>query len=208
MTHDPATSSVPDTYRLLTSLVTPRPIAWVSTLSPAAVPNLAPSSFFNAFGANPYVLVFSPTTRRDGSKKDAPLNLESLAERVINTVAHSLAAPINATAAELPHDTSELPHDTSEFPHAGLTATPSQKVRPPRVALALAHLECTVLQIIPNGSGPNSAKPVIAQVQLFHVSDTVLTPNHEVDPQKLDTLSRLGGNLYATTRDTFAINRP
>src|SRR4051794_8436004 len=126
MTIDPSTAAVPDVYHYLVGIVTPRPIAWVTTLSLAGVVNLAPFSFFNAFGANPPVVVFSPTLRRDGTKKDTLLNLEKLGEFVVHAAVAPLAETVNLTSKE-------IPHDESEVSLAGLATVPSVKVRPPRV---------------------------------------------------------------------------
>src|SRR5580700_9142379 len=105
---DPTVSPVQEVYQYLVGIVTPRPIAWVTTLSPSGVVNLAPFSFFNAFGANPPIVVFSPTLRRDGSKKDTLLNLEKLGEFVVHASVASLAETINKTSAELPPEESEV----------------------------------------------------------------------------------------------------
>src|SRR5580693_791013 len=121
-------------YRTLVEVVTPRPIAWVTTVDTAGRVNLAPFSFFNAFGANPPVVVFSPTNRRDGSKKDTLLNLEAVPEFVLNAAVEDLAGPMNATAKELPRGQSE-----ADF--AELALLPATRVRPPRVARSPVHLE-------------------------------------------------------------------
>src|SRR3954469_11649446 len=105
---DTATTDPVRVYHLLTGVVTPRPIAWVTTVSPAGVVNLAPFSFFNAFGANPPVVVFSPTLRRDGSKKDTLINLESPPEFVLNAATAPLAEKVNLTSKEVPPDESEV----------------------------------------------------------------------------------------------------
>src|SRR5207248_3952200 len=123
---DVAASTPQDVYHLLIGIVTPRPIAWVTTVNADGVVNLAPFSFFNAFGANPPVVVFSPTLRRDGTKKDTLINLESLGEFVLNAATAPLTERVNLTSKE-------LPPDDSEVPLAGLTTVPSTKVRPPRV---------------------------------------------------------------------------
>src|SRR6185437_11067086 len=106
---DVASAAVLDVYRLLVGVVTPRPIAWVTTLSPAGVVNLAPFSFFNAFGANPPIVIFSPTLRRDGSKKDTLINLESLGEFVLNAATAPLAEQVNLTSKEIPRIESKFP---------------------------------------------------------------------------------------------------
>src|SRR3954454_13803153 len=123
---DVSRSEVVRVYQALVDVVTPRPIAWVTTLDTQGRVNLAPFSFFNAFGANPPVVVFSPTLRRDGSKKDTLRNLEAVPEFVLNAAVEDLAEAMNATARELPPGQSE-----AEF--AGLELTPAAKVRPPRV---------------------------------------------------------------------------
>ena len=95
---DCSTANVVDIYQALVGAVTPRPIAWVTTLSPTGIVNLAPFSFFNAFGANPPIVVFSPTLRRDGSKKDTLINHQSLPEFVIHAATAPLAEQLNLTS--------------------------------------------------------------------------------------------------------------
>src|SRR6185295_8619634 len=131
---DPAVFSPNDTYKLMIALITPRPIGWVSTLSPAGVPNLAPFSFFNGVGAFPPTVVFSVVNRGDGSKKDTLLNVEANGEFVINIASYDLREQVNGSSAE-------LPYGVSEFERCGLTPEPSVRVRPPRVREAKAHME-------------------------------------------------------------------
>jgi flavin reductase (DIM6/NTAB) family NADH-FMN oxidoreductase RutF len=147
---DVASSNVVDVYHLLVGLVTPRPIAWVTSRSPSGVINLAPFSFFNAFGANPPVVVFSPTLRRDGTKKDTLKNIETSGEFVINAAVAKLAEQVNLTAKEIPSEESELTL-------ADLHAAPSKSISIPRVAESPFALECKVIQILPIGSGPPAA---------------------------------------------------
>ena len=198
---DVATANVVEVYQLLVGVVTPRPIAWVTTLSPAGVVNLAPFSFFNAFGANPPVAVFSPTLRRDGSKKDTLLNLERLGEFVLNAATAPLAEKVNLTSKE-------VPPDESEVELAGLTTVPSVRVRPPRVAESPVHLECVVRQIVPCGTGPVAANLVVGEVVAMHVADHVLDDRRRVDPRKLRTVARLGQDYWCHTSDLFELKRP
>jgi flavin reductase (DIM6/NTAB) family NADH-FMN oxidoreductase RutF len=198
---DVSSADVVTVYRTIVGVVTPRPIAWVTTVDGQGRVNLAPFSFFNAFGANPPIVVFSPTLRRDGTKKDTLLNLESVSEFVLNSAVESLAEKMNATSKELPPGQSE-----AEF--AGLELRPSFKVRPPRVALAPVHLECRVRQIIPFGDGPIAANLVIGEVLLIHVADSVLDPSGLVDPKKLRTIARLGSDYYCRSTDLFEMIRP
>jgi flavin reductase (DIM6/NTAB) family NADH-FMN oxidoreductase RutF len=190
-----------EVYHQLVGLVNPRPIAWVTTISPAGVVNLAPFSFFNAFSANPPVVVFSPTLTRDGRKKDTLRNLESIGEFVVNVATADLAGKVNLTSKE-------LPPDDSEVTLAGLHTTPSAKVKPPRVTEARAALECRVKQIIPCGTGPIAGNLVIGEVLAIHVSDAVLDSHGRPDPHKLQTVARLGGDYWCRTTDLFEQKRP
>src|SRR4051794_1282761 len=108
MTIDVAGAGVIEVYRTLVAVVTPRPIAWVTSMDERGRVNLAPFSFFNAFGAAPPVVVFSPTLRRDGSRKDTLLNIEAIGEFVVNAAVEPLAEAVNLSSTELPHGTSEV----------------------------------------------------------------------------------------------------
>ncbi len=198
---EPSAANAVDAYHLLVGVVTPRPIAWVTTVSPAGVVNLAPFSFFNVFGANPPVVVISPTNKRDGSKKDTLHNVEATGEFVVNVSVADLAEKVNLTSRE-------LPPDLSEIELAGLKTTPSVKVKPPRVADAPAALECRVLHVLPIGDGPISGNLVIGEVVMIHVSDAVLDANGRPDPRKLRTVARLGGDFWCHTSDLFELKRP
>jgi len=198
---DVSSTDVVKIYETLVEVVTPRPIAWVTTIDAEGRINLAPFSFFNAFGANPPVVVFSPGLRREGTKKDTLRNLEVVAEFVLNAAVEDLAEPMNATAKE-------LPSGQSEAEHAGLVLEPSTKVRPPRVPASPVHLECQVRQIVPIGDGPIAANLVIGEVLLIHIDDSVLDPSGQVDPRKLRTIARLGGDYYCRSTDLFEMKRP
>jgi flavin reductase (DIM6/NTAB) family NADH-FMN oxidoreductase RutF len=146
-------------------------------------------------------VVFSPTLKRDGGKKDTLRNVEATGEFVVNAAVAELARQVNLSAKE-------LPPDESEVELAGLRLAPSAKVRPPRVADSPAHLECVVRQVVPVGSGPGSANLVIGEVVLIHVSDEVLDGRGRVDPRKLHAIARLGGDFYCHTTDLFEMKRP
>lgn len=192
---------VRDLYQLLIGLVTPRPIAWVSTVSPRGVVNLAPFSFFNAVAANPPTLMFSCVDRRDGSRKDTVRNLEVTPEFVVSVCCYAQREAINATSAELDYEVSELEA-------CGLTALPSETVRPPRIQGAPAHFECKVHQIVRLGDGPLAPNIVIGKIELIHVQDEVFDGSGGVDPRKLDTIGRIGGSGYVRTTDLFDLPRP
>jgi flavin reductase (DIM6/NTAB) family NADH-FMN oxidoreductase RutF len=198
---DVASTPVVDVYHTLVGVVTPRPIAWVTTIDAAGRVNLAPFSFFNAFGANPPVVVFSPTLRRDGSKKDTLLNVEATGEFVVNAAVAELAAQVNQSSKE-------LPPGESEVELTRLHILPSAKVKPPRLAESPVNLECRLRQVVPIGTGPIAANLVIGEVVAIHVADRVLDETGKVDPRKLRTIARLGGDYYCHTLDLFELRRP
>jgi flavin reductase (DIM6/NTAB) family NADH-FMN oxidoreductase RutF len=198
---DVPSTNVVDVYHLLVGLVTPRPIAWVTTRSASGLINLAPFSFFNAFGANPPVVVFSPTLRRDGTKKDTLRNIEANGEFVINAAVASLAEKVNLTSKE-------IASDESEMTLAELHTSPSIAVATPRVAESPFALECKVIQILPIGTGPIAANLVIGQIMRMHIDDSILDPIGKVDPRKLKTVARLGGDYWCHTSDLFELKRP
>lgn len=201
MTIDTAQAPARDVYRHLIGCITPRPIAWVSTISPAGVPNLAPFSFFNGIGANPPAVMFSPVNRRDGTRKDTVRNVEANGEFVVNIVSGALAERMNATSEE-------FAYEVSEFERCGLTPAPSAQVRPPRVAESAVHLECVLHQIVHVGDGPLAANVIIGRVVMMHIADHVFDAAGEIDPGKLDTIGRMGAIWYARTRDRFEMDRP
>jgi flavin reductase (DIM6/NTAB) family NADH-FMN oxidoreductase RutF len=198
---DPGQLASRDVYAWMTALITPRPIAWVSTIDEAGRTNLAPFSFFNGVTAAPPTLLFVPVNQRDGEKKDTVLNLERVPECVVNLVSHAEAARMNACAAR-------LPHGESEFTAFGIESAPSEVVRPPRVAAAPAAFECRVRQIVPVGEGGLAAHVVICDILRFHVRDDVLGADGRPDAARLDTVGRMGGEDYATTRERFQLERP
>lgn len=198
---DVAATPALEVYRTLVEVVTPRPIAWVSSLDRDGRVNLAPFSFFNAFGANPPVVVFSPLLRRDASKKDTLRNVEACGEFVLNAAVESLAEQVNLSSAD-------VPYGESEVELTGLTLLRSLKVKPPRIAESPVHIECRVLQILPIGNGANSANLVIGEVLMIHIDDSLLDEKGRVDPRKLRTIARLGGDFYCRTSDIFAMKRP
>jgi flavin reductase (DIM6/NTAB) family NADH-FMN oxidoreductase RutF len=198
---DLAALSAREAYAWMTDLITPRPIAWVSTIDAQGRANLAPFSFFNGVTSVPPTLLFVPVNLRDGVKKDTVLNLEAVPECVVNIVPHALAAKMNACAAR-------LPHGESEFSAFGIEPAASTQVRPPRVAEAPAAFECRVRQIVGVGEGAMGAHVVICDIVRLHVRDEILGEKGAVDPAKLDTIGRMGGEDYATTRDRFQLERP
>ena len=197
---DPSTLDRREVYKLLIGSVVPRPIAWVSSISPDGRPNLAPFSYFNIACANPPTLLFCPNRRADGSKKDTLLNVEATGEYVIHIVDERTVEAMNLCSGD-------YPPEVDEFEVAGLTAVASVHVRAPRVAEAPISFECRLFQIVPVADGPSGGEVVIGRVLLAHVRDDV-RPGTYVDVKALRPVARLAGNSYARVTDTFDLARP
>ncbi len=188
----------PAGYRLLASLVVPRPIAWVSTRGQDGSVNLAPFSFFNAVGDQPPTVMVS-IGRRRGAPKDTLRNIEETGVFVVNFVSQDLSAAMNVTSGD-------WPYGDSEFARAGLSLAPGDAVDAPRVAQARAALECRLSQVVPVQG--TTYTMVLGQVQCFHLAEGLLRPNGTADPAALNALGRLGGDEYAPLGPAFAIPRP
>ncbi len=193
--------NIVEVYQKLVDIVTPRPIAWVTTIDPEGRVNLAPFSFFNTFGSNPAVVGFAPGLRRDGTKKDTLRNVEAVGEFVVHSAVASLAEVMNLSSKE-------LPHEESEIELTGLHTRPSVHVRPPRLVEAPVAMECKVLQILHLGQGPIGTNFVLGQILVIHVDDRVLNERGRVDPRKLQTIGRMGADYYCRTSDLFEMKRP
>jgi flavin reductase (DIM6/NTAB) family NADH-FMN oxidoreductase RutF len=190
-----------DSYSWMINAITPRPIAWVSTISSAGQTNLAPFSFFQGVCANPPTLLFVGANDRNGRKKDSVLNVEQVPEFVVNIVSYDLREPMNLTSAS-------LPHGESEFDKFKIATTPSARVRPPRVAAAPVAFECKLDRIVRIGDGPLAGNVIFGTIILGHIDDGVLGADGQIDPHKLDTIGRMGGEFYSRTTERFAIKRP
>lgn len=198
---DPAHISTQERYKLMIGSIVPRPIAWVSTLSPKGVPNLAPFSFFNAVCSEPPIISVSIMRRgSDGQKKDTLNNIEATGEFVVQIVSEPLVQAMNQTAAE-------YPPNISEFEAAGLTPLPAVRVKPYRVAEALIHLECKLHQIVTLGEHVGGGSLVLGRIVYTHFSPDVY---HEgrIDSARLQPVARLAGNGYVRVTDTFELPRP
>jgi flavin reductase (DIM6/NTAB) family NADH-FMN oxidoreductase RutF len=198
---DPARDEPRKIYRALIGAVVPRPIAWVTTVNPAGRTNLAPFSFFNAFGGHPPVVVFAPNHKRDGSEKDTLRNVKATGEFVINVAVAGLAQQMNLSSKE-------LPAEESEIDLTGLAIVPSQHVKPPRIRDTPIHIECTLRQVLQIGEGPMSANLVIGEVVLMHIADTIVDDLGRIDPRKLRAIGRLGADWYCQTDNPFEMKRP
>lgn len=195
---DPHTLPQQSVYKLLIGCVVPRPIAWVSTIDAAGVPNVAPFSFFMGVCNDPPTIAFA-SGRREGSKKDTVRNVEYTGDFVVNIVDDALAETMNLTSGE-------YPPEVDEFALTGLTPGVGIKVQAPRVVEAPISMECRVVQIIPVGRGPHSL--VLGEIVYFHIRDNLYDANGRIDMQALRPLGRLAGNMYAHIHDIFEMKRP
>ena len=186
-------------YAILVNLVTPRPIALVTTISPDGGVNAAPFSFFNVLGANPPIVAFAPGDRQDGTPKDSARNVRLTHEFVVNLVDEPIAAAMNLCAASLPYGENELIS-------AGLHSLPSSVVKPPRIAEAPASLECTEWGTLQIGGN----RVVIGVVKRVHIRDELFdVEKQRVRGDQLFLIGRMASpDWYCTTRERFEMKRP
>jgi flavin reductase (DIM6/NTAB) family NADH-FMN oxidoreductase RutF len=201
---DPATLSGQAMQGILTSAIGPRPIAFASTLDADGKPNLSPFSFFNAFGANPPILVFSPARRgRDNTTKHTYENLKRVPEVVINVVNYAMVHQVSLAS-------SDYDAGVNEFEKAGFTMEASSCVKPWRVKESPVQFECKVLQIIETGLQAGAGNLVICEVVQVHIHADVLDDSGKIDPNKIDLVGRLGGEYYcrASGDAIFEVEKP
>lgn len=188
-----------DRYKLLTGVVVPRPIAWVTTLGRDGHVNLAPFSFFGLMGSDPAVVAFAPGDCPDGKPKDTALNLAAGAEFTVSLVSADLAPLMNATATD-------FPHGMAEPQTLGVALAPGVQVRVPRVAASPASLECREVQTVRIGR----TRVVLGEVLGLTLREDALLDEARchVNTAALDLVGRMGGRgTYTFTRDTFTIDR-
>jgi flavin reductase (DIM6/NTAB) family NADH-FMN oxidoreductase RutF len=199
MVFDLAGADAPLAYKLLASLVIPRPIALVTTVDQEGRVNAAPFSFFNVLGSEPPIVGVCPGDRDDGTPKDTARNIRTTGAFVVNLVDEPLAHAMSDCSASLPPGTSELEH-------AGLTAIPADTVRPPRIAEAPVSLECTEWGTLRIGAN----RLVIGLVKRLHVREGILDPESlRLRHDAYSAVGRMfGADGYCRTRDVFRIPRP
>ena len=200
--YEPKNLSVPEVHILLLGGVAPRPIALVSTISKDGINNLSPFSFFNAFGANPPVVAFSPSRRgKDATLKDTYNNLIAVKECVIQAVTHSMVEQVSLASAE-------YAPDVDEFIKSGLTPVDSDIVKPKRVKESPFQMECRLLEMKSFGEGGASANLAVCEVVKFHVAEDLFT-NGIIDPLKIDLVARMSGDFYTRAGSgVFVVEKP
>ncbi|CAM3860116.1 flavin reductase family protein [Nocardioides zeicaulis] len=184
---DPTTSP----YRLLTALVVPRPIAWVSTLSAAGVGNLAPHSFFTVACADPAVVQFTSIGRKDTLR-----NVEETGEFTVSLASEELVDQVNATSTA-------FGPEVDEADATGVVMEPSEKVAPPRVRASPASIECTLRQVVDLGT----SWLVLGTVRAITVRESALDGTHPL-MSELRPVSRLGRDEWGLPPEVVALERP
>jgi flavin reductase (DIM6/NTAB) family NADH-FMN oxidoreductase RutF len=189
-----------DCHELMVSAVLPRPIAFISTIGPDGVYNLAPFSYAIPVAVKPALIGVSISRKRDGQKKDTVVNIEYAKDYVINVVTEELAKPMNQSAKE-------YPSHIDEFKEVGLTPIPGDLVKSPRVAESPVNMECRLVQILEFGEMPRLTSFIIGEVVRVHVRDEMWEKD-AVIPQKLRAIGRMGKDYYCRTLDIFEMKRP
>src|SRR5690554_5497124 len=187
----------------LLGAVSPRPVAFASTIDKEGNVNLSPFSFFNVFSARPPILIFSPARRgRDNTTKHSYENVLEVPEVVINIVSYDMVQQASLASTE-------YAKGVNEFKKAGFTEIASHIVKPPRVAEAPVQLECKVNEVISLGKEGGAGNLVICEVVKIHIKEDILDESGAIDPYKIDTVARLGGNWYSRAKEgLFKVPKP
>lgn len=204
LTVDPAKESPEVLHQYLIGSVAPRPIAFASTIDNEGNPNLSPFSFFNCFGSNPPILVFSPSRRvRDNTIKHTLENIQEVKEVVINVVSYDMVQQTSLASAE-------FPKGVNEFEKSGFTPIHSERVKPFRVKESPVQMECIVKDIIALGDKGGAGNLVICEVVLMHINESVIGNNGKPDPYKMDLVARMGQDFYCRALDAaiFKVIKP
>ncbi|WP_405370228.1 flavin reductase family protein [Nonlabens sp. Asnod2-A12] len=190
-------------HGIMLGAVQPRPIAFASTVDENGKVNLSPYSFFNVFSANPPVMIFSPARRvRNNTVKHTLLNAKATGEVVINIVNYDIVQQMSLSSTE-------YAEGVNEFEKSGLTEVKSDLVTPPRVAESPVQFECKVKEIVELGQEGGAGNLIICEVVMVHVNDKVLDGDNKIDPFKIDTVARMGGNWYCRSKDAmFEVAKP
>jgi flavin reductase (DIM6/NTAB) family NADH-FMN oxidoreductase RutF len=203
-TINPKDIETPKLHRYLLGAIGPRPIAFASTMDKDGVANLAPFSFFNAFSANPPILVFSPArSGRTNTTKDTYNNVKILPEVVINVVNFELVHQMSLAS-------SPYPSSVDEFVKSGLTPVASECVQPHRIKESPVQFECKVNEVIELGDQGGAGNLIICEVLRIHLDEAILDEHQMIDQHKIDLVSRMGGNWYcrADENSMFEIPKP
>jgi flavin reductase (DIM6/NTAB) family NADH-FMN oxidoreductase RutF len=191
-------------YQYLSAAVTPRPIAFVSTIDANGNKNLSPFSFFNVFSINPPILIFSPVRRvRNNTSKHTLDNVHQIKECVISLVTEEIGQQVSLSSCD-------FNAETNEFEKAGFTEVKSDLITPSRIKESPINFECKVTDIITLGDEGGAGSLVLCEVLKMHIEEDILDDNNAIDPLKLNIVSRLGSNWYGkTTKESlYKITKP
>lgn len=173
--------------RLIKSAVTPRPIAWISSIDESGQENLAPFSSYNYVGSREPVVMFNSPSEASGRLKDTARNILDTEEFAVNVVTKEHLEPMDRTSAK-------LSPEESEFEYARIERAPCRHIDPPRVADAVLTMECTLYDAIE----VYDKLMILGDVCHYHISDTVMSDG-KIDSRKIDTVGRLGGPYYTVS---------
>jgi flavin reductase (DIM6/NTAB) family NADH-FMN oxidoreductase RutF len=184
------------------SLVMPRPIGWISSLSKESIVNLAPYSFFNAFAEDPHYVGIGAGRRMTGARKDTLANVEATGEFTLSLATWELREGMNATSAQ-------ADPAIDEFELAGLEKAPSHFVKPPRVKASPAALECRLFKIVelPGEDGAVENNLILGRVVGIYINDRFIE-NGRVNSAAMHPIARLGYSEYATVTEAWRMRRP
>lgn len=200
----PSDISTAELQHYLQSSICPRPIAFASTISASGNINLSPYSFFNVFGINPPILIFSASRRvRDNTIKHTLENIYETKEVVINIVNYDMVEQTSLASCD-------YDKGVNEFIKSGLTPIPSLKIKPPRVKESPVSYECQVIQIIETGKSGGAGNLIICEVMAAHFKNDILNENGTINTKKIDTVARMGDNWYcrAHGESLFEVPKP
>ncbi|MFC1557432.1 flavin reductase family protein [candidate division KSB1 bacterium] len=198
---EPKDLSIRDIHRYLLGGVQPRPIALVSTVSGDGVNNLAPFSFFNAFGESPPMVAFSTSRRSsDGSLKDTHNNFVETGECVIQSVTHAMVEQVSLASAE-------FPKEVDEFLKSGLTPIDSDIVKPKRVKESPFQMECRLFRMVPLGDQVRSGNLAICEVVKFHIAEDIFRDG-VIHPDLIDLVGRNSAHYYTRASGSAVIEVP
>lgn len=189
-------------YLLLLGIVIPRPIGFISTISQAGIPNLAPYSYFQAVSSNPPAVIFAPIRDREGRIKHSLRNVLETSEFVASMVTEEMAENMNLASAE-------FPDGVSEFEAAGFTPWPAHAIKPFLVGESPINLECKVVNILELSQQPLAGAVVVGEVVRIHIREDLYNAEKmQVEISKFRPIARLGGSEYGRLTDTFEMPRP
>tara|TARA_Y100001968_G_scaffold308241_1_gene326813 strand:- start:289 stop:1137 length:849 start_codon:yes stop_codon:yes gene_type:complete len=190
-------------YNLMISGISPRPIAFVASKDSNGNDNLAPFSYFNAFGSNPPIIGFSPANSgRTGKQKDTLLNIKETKEFTVSIVDYNMVEQTSLSSCE--YDRS-----IDEFVKSGFLKKESSLISPPGVSDSPFIMECKLYNILELGGKPGSGNLILGEIVCFHLRENILNNNNEIDPYKLDPIARLGYNFYSrSSKGLFEVFKP